>query len=106
MTPERITELALASGFKLKTQPDGTEALNPYVFDFVSRLLAERDLEPKRRLHKASRDAAVETLLALDYNYFGAAQWQPPACSATQNIGERIDSTPPTPVPVVLYPST
>ncbi len=31
----QITALALANGFKLRPQPDGSEALNPYVFDFA-----------------------------------------------------------------------
>lgn len=41
MTPERVTELALANGFKLKEQADGTQALNAYVFDFVAAIQAE-----------------------------------------------------------------
>ena len=40
-TPERITELALANGFKLKEQPDGGMALNPYVFGFAAELQKE-----------------------------------------------------------------
>jgi len=35
MHREQIKELALANGFKLKTQPDGTEDLNPYVYEFA-----------------------------------------------------------------------
>lgn len=35
LTNDQITEIALSNGFKLKEQPDGTMALNPYVFDFV-----------------------------------------------------------------------
>jgi hypothetical protein len=41
MTNDRIKELALANGFKLKEQPDGSMDLNPYVFDFANALLAE-----------------------------------------------------------------
>lgn len=41
MNKEQIIELALANGFKLKEQPDGTMALNPYVFDFVNAVLAK-----------------------------------------------------------------
>ena len=52
MTPEQITALALANGFKLKTQPDGTKALNPYVLDFARALLenttAAKDMHAKR----------------------------------------------------------
>ena len=41
MTNDRIKELALANGFKLKEQPDGSMDLNHYVFDFARALLAE-----------------------------------------------------------------
>lgn len=39
MTDGEITLLALNSGFKLKEQPDGSMALNPYVFEFARTLL-------------------------------------------------------------------
>jgi hypothetical protein len=38
-TDEQIRELALANGFKLKEQPDGTMNLNPYVYDFARALM-------------------------------------------------------------------
>jgi hypothetical protein len=41
MHREQIKELALANGFKLKTQPDGTEDLNPYVYEFAKALAAK-----------------------------------------------------------------
>ena len=37
---DQIQALALACGFELKPQPDGSQALHPYVFDFARRLLA------------------------------------------------------------------
>ncbi|WP_372845478.1 hypothetical protein [Psychrobacter sp.] len=43
MNNERIKEIALANGFKLKEQPNGEMDLNPYVYDFARALLAERD---------------------------------------------------------------
>lgn len=39
MNNERIKELALANGFNLKEQSDGTMELNPYVYEFVKALL-------------------------------------------------------------------
>lgn len=36
---KQITDLALTNGFKLKEQPDGSMALNPYVFDFAGALM-------------------------------------------------------------------
>ena len=36
MTKSQIRELALANGFKLKKQHDGSEDLHPYVYDFVA----------------------------------------------------------------------
>lgn len=38
---DRITQIALDNGFKLKEQPDGSMALNPYVFDFARALIRE-----------------------------------------------------------------
>ena len=38
---ERVRELALQYGFKLKEQPDGTEDLNPYVYEFAYALIYE-----------------------------------------------------------------
>ena len=40
LTNDQIQALALACGFELKPQPDGSQALHPYVFDFARRLLA------------------------------------------------------------------
>ena len=37
MTNERIKEIALANGFKLKEQPDGEMDLNPYVYDAMRK---------------------------------------------------------------------
>lgn len=38
---ERVRELALQYGFKLKEQPDGTTDLNPYVYEFAYALIYE-----------------------------------------------------------------
>lgn len=46
MDNQKIQEIALANGFKLKPQPDGTMALNPYVFDFARALLFGAKLPP------------------------------------------------------------
>jgi hypothetical protein len=40
MTRDEIQAIALASGFKLKPQEDGSLALNPYVFEFADRLIS------------------------------------------------------------------
>lgn len=40
MTNDMIRQIALANGFKLKVQDDGTTDLNPYVYDFAHALLA------------------------------------------------------------------
>ena len=57
MTNDDITRTALATGFKLKEQPDGTMALNPYVFDFARAII---DNELARV--KALNDELMETL--------------------------------------------
>lgn len=41
MNKHQVKELALANGFKLKEQPDGTLDLNPYVYQFAAALAAE-----------------------------------------------------------------
>lgn len=41
MNKQQIKALALANGFKLKEQPDGSIDLNPYVYDFALALMAE-----------------------------------------------------------------
>lgn len=38
MTREEIKQLALKSGFKLKPHPDGSEDLNPYVYEFAVKI--------------------------------------------------------------------
>ncbi|WP_417534156.1 hypothetical protein [Marinobacterium stanieri] len=55
MKREEIKELALARGFKLKPQPDGSEDLNPYVYEFAQALITplQADME---RLQQQNRD--------------------------------------------------
>ena len=38
---DRVRELALQYGFKLKEQPDGAVDLNPYVYEFAYALIYE-----------------------------------------------------------------
>lgn len=46
VTNEQIEALALASGFQLKQQPDGSMALHPHVFEFARQLLAAGQMLP------------------------------------------------------------
>lgn len=39
MTNDQIRDIALANGFKLKEQPDGTMDLNPYVYDVMQKVM-------------------------------------------------------------------
>lgn len=41
MNKQAIKELALANGFKLKEQPDGSIDLNPYVYEFALALIVD-----------------------------------------------------------------
>lgn len=41
MINDQIKEIALANGFKLKEQLDGSMDLNPYVYEFSRALIAE-----------------------------------------------------------------
>ena len=43
---EQIKELALANGFKLKEQPDGSLNLNDYVYKFARSLIASSNEPP------------------------------------------------------------
>lgn len=45
MNKQQIKDLALASGFKLKPQVNGTEDLNPYVYKFAAELAAQAGRE-------------------------------------------------------------
>ncbi len=45
MTNDQIKEIALANGFRLKEQPDGTQDLNPYVYEFAKKIKAVIDDE-------------------------------------------------------------
>lgn len=47
--------MALANGFKLKIQPDGSEDLNPYVYQFAEKLIFE-----------AKKDVAIKMLKIID----------------------------------------
>ena len=53
MTKAQIRELALANGFKLKKQPDGSEDLHTYVYDFVIDVL---DSTRRYAISKVSSD--------------------------------------------------
>lgn len=44
MNNERIKEIALANGFKLKEQPNGEMDLNPYVYDFAIKLAVKQNV--------------------------------------------------------------
>ena len=66
MTNEEIQKIALANGFKLKAQPDGSMALNPYVFEFARALVAAQAEKCNAELKKASDTLRVyheETIL-------------------------------------------
>jgi hypothetical protein len=47
MTNDEVTRIALVTGFALKEQPDGSMALNPYVFDFARKLLSAAPTPPE-----------------------------------------------------------
>lgn len=50
-----IRKTALENGFKLKKQPSGETDLNPYVFDFAEKLLAEKKSEITELKQKLAR---------------------------------------------------
>jgi len=76
-----IRKIALENGFKLKKQPSGETDLNPYVFDFAEKLLAEKKAEItelKQKLEKLEsgdfvlvpKEPSTKLLEALDKGQF------------------------------------
>lgn len=59
MNEQQIRELALANGFKLKTQSDSDLDLNPYVYDFARALMqtAQLQAEIDRLRHVLNEEA-------------------------------------------------
>lgn len=55
---EKIKELALTNGFKLKEQPDGTMGLNPYVFEFAAALERVATAELKAQVEQLKQFGA------------------------------------------------
>lgn len=65
-----VRDIALKNGFKLKTQPDGIEDLNPYVYDFAKALI--KTVTPK----KVSLTIPVEVLHAASYMAAGPKDYR------------------------------
>jgi hypothetical protein len=73
---EQIKELALANGFKLKQQPDGSEDLNPYVYEFADALVESMQAELERYSMSAGaadqfRREALAMRQALGFDKYG-----------------------------------
>lgn len=70
MTNDQIKELALANGFKLKEQPDGSMDLNPYVYEFAQKLALTVEIATIQRMLAASRSKYSEFVReTLDYSF-------------------------------------
>jgi hypothetical protein len=67
MNIEKIKELALANGFKLKEQADGSMDLNAYVYDFANSIEQAAKVES----HKQA------ALYQFEINHFAKAQAAP-----------------------------
>ena len=68
-TDAEITAMALGNGFKLKQQPDGGLALNPYVFEFARALLNTKPSPFKPDWHdyrQGVRDGREDTVIEMD----------------------------------------
>ena len=55
MTNDEIRDLALSHGFTLRSQPDGSMDLNPYVYAFA-RTLIEKEREACARIARKASD--------------------------------------------------
>ena len=62
MNRDLVYRTALANGFNLKEQPDGTMDLNPYVYEFTGQLIgcAFDEIDKLRGLFEGSSEAAKE----------------------------------------------
>lgn len=62
MNRDLVYRTALANGFNLKEQPDGTMDLNPYVYEFAGQLIgcAFDEIDQLRGLFEGSSEAAKE----------------------------------------------
>lgn len=70
MTNDQIKEIALANGFKLKEQPDGSMDLNPYVYEFAQKLALTVEIATIQRMLAASRSKYSEFVReTLDYSF-------------------------------------
>lgn len=84
MNKNKIKELALATGFKLKPQPDGSEDLNPYVYEFAKLLLDE-----KRKIGLAELLDKTETAVIADIKAERVRQLKDYAPENDDNYTER-----------------
>lgn len=82
MTNGEIERIAIANGFNLKMQPDGSMTLNPYVFNFARAMLS---VAPPSELVKAA-EIAHTWLLYLNNNIE-----PPPARAAANNLRAALD---------------
>lgn len=96
MTNDMIRQIALANGFKARTQDDGTTDLNPYVYDFARALLADReavidDLESRQTVayfgcHFCGQDTEAEITDASRLHEQNDALWE-----TLLKIGDALD---------------
>lgn len=87
LTNDQIQAAALAAGFTLKSQPDGSMALHQYVFEFARAVLAagqQAAQEEIARLHQEQEQASESFQLAL----LSSSQWQQRAELAERQRGE------------------
>lgn len=68
MKKDQIIALALANGFKLKQQPNGEMALNPYVFDFANAI-AEKITPAWIPCSERMPEEGVDVLCYLDFGF-------------------------------------
>ena len=87
ITDDQIQAAALAAGFTLKPQPDGGQALNPYVFKFARAMFAAGQQEAQEeiaKLHQEQEQASERFQLAL----LSSCQWQQRTELAERQRGE------------------
>lgn len=73
MTNEQVREVALANGFKLKLQDDGSYDLNPYVYDFAEALIAKHY---QLRLEEQKKESHAEYHKRNKWNSVSQGNWR------------------------------
>jgi len=98
MSKQKIRQLALDKGFKLKEQSNGEMDLNPYVYDFAEALIKDQSAwnEERTTLLQAVRFYAEQADYSASWNVDSAFHVMEDRGAVARNALFQIDALPPT----------